>query len=235
MFSTPRRNWLLAPCALALFVAGGVQGALAQPHPPAQVAPASSSSAPRVNDPLLDRPREQERGWKGLARALDVLSPSADTSLPLSAGEVSRRISSLIAQGRHADALQAIDNQLKQRQERGEPGTDVQLLFLKARALAASGQHNDAIRIYQDMTTYYPELPEPWNNLAAEYIAQDKLDMALEALKMALTADPAYALARKNMGEVQLMLANDSYRKAALEGVSSAAERAQQTGQILQQ
>jgi Tfp pilus assembly protein PilF len=85
------------------------------------------------------------------------------------------------------------------------------------------------------MTTYYPELPEPWNNLAAEYIAQDKLDLALEALKMALTADPSYALARANMGEVQLMLANDTYRQAAASGVPKAAQRAQQTGQILQQ
>ncbi len=234
MFSTPRRNRFLAPCALALFVAG-TQGATAQPHPPAQVAPASSSSAPRVNDPLLEAPREEERGWKGLARALDVLAPSVDTSMPLSAGEISKRISSLIAQGRHDDALQAIENRLKQRESNGETGTDVQLLFLKARALSAAGRHNEAIRIYQDMTTYYPELPEPWNNLAAEYIAQDKLDMALEALKMALTADPSYALARNNMGEVQLMLANDAYRKAASEGVQKAAQRAQQTGRILQQ
>ncbi|WP_341667280.1 tetratricopeptide repeat protein [Alcaligenes sp. SDU_A2] len=211
------------------------QGAIAQPHPPAQVAPAPTAADSRVNDPLLDLPREQERGWKGLARALDVLSPGVDTSVPLGAAEISKRINRLIAQGRYDDALQAIENRLKQRESSGEPGADVQLLFLKARALSGSGQHNKAIRIYQDMTTYYPELPEPWNNLAAEYIAQDKLDMALEALKMALTADPSYALARNNMGEVQLMLANDAYRKAASEGVSNAAQRAEQTSRILQQ
>ncbi|ATI01701.1 tetratricopeptide repeat protein [Alcaligenes faecalis] len=201
----------------------------------AQSLPDSPPSSARVNDPLLDIAPEPERGWKGLARALDVLAPSVDTSLPLSAAEVSQRISTLIAQGRHADALQAIEKQLAQREDRGEPGANVQLLFLKARALSASGDHNGAISLYQNMTTYYPELPEPWNNLAAEYIAQDKLDLALEALKMALTADPSYALARANMGEVQLMLANDTYRQAAASGVSKAAQRAQQTGQILQQ
>lgn len=228
MFSTPRRNRFLAPCTLALLLAL-VQNASAQSLPDLPPPPA------RVNDPLLDIAPEPERGWKGLARALDVLTPSIDTSLPLSAAEISKRISSLIAQGRYSDALQAINKQLEQRENSGEPGANVQLLFLKARALAGSGDHNGAIRIYQDMTTYYPELPEPWNNLAAEYIAQDKLDMALEALKMALTADPSYALARANMGEVQLMLANDTYRRAAASGEPKAAQRAQQTGQILQQ
>ncbi len=228
MFSTPRRTRFLAPCTLALFLALG-QNVSAQSLP--DLPPPSA----RVNDPLLDIAPEPERGWKGLARALDVLAPSVDTSLPLSAAEVSQRISTLIAQGRHADALQAIEKQLEQRKDRGEPGANVQLLFLKARALSASGDHNGAISLYQNMTTYYPELPEPWNNLAAEYIAQDKLDLALEALKMALTADPSYALARANMGEVQLMLANDTYRQAAANGVPKAAQRAQQTGQILQQ
>ena len=228
MFSTPRRNRFLAPCTLALMLALGFNVS-------AQSLPELPPASARVNDPLLDIAPEPERGWKGLARALDVLAPSVDTSLPLSAAEVSQRISTLIAQGRHADALQAIDKQLEQRKDKGEPGANVQLLFLKARALSASGDHNAAIRLYQDMTTYYPELPEPWNNLAAEYIAQDKLDMALEALKMALTADPSYALARANMGEVQLMLANDTYRQAASSGISKAAQRAQQTGQILQQ
>lgn len=228
MFSTPRRTRFLAPCTLALFLALGQTVS-------AQSLPDSPPSSARVNDPLLDIAPEPERGWKGLARALDVLAPNVDTSLPLSAAEVSQRISTLIAQGRHADALQAIEKQLAQREDRGEPGANVQLLFLKARALSASGDHNGAISLYQNMTTYYPELPEPWNNLAAEYIAQDKLDLALEALKMALTADPSYALARANMGEVQLMLANDTYRQAAASGVSKAAQRAQQTGQILQQ
>ncbi|HRK87136.1 MAG TPA: tetratricopeptide repeat protein [Alcaligenes faecalis] len=228
MFSTSRRTRFLAPCSLALLLALGHTVS-------AQSLPDLPPPSARVNDPLLDIAPEPERGWKGLARALDVLAPSVDTALPLSGAQISQRISTLIAQGRHADALQAIEKQLEQRKDRGEPGANVQLLFLKARALSASGDHNGAIRIYQDMTTYYPELPEPWNNLAAEYIAQDKLELALEALKMALTADPSYALARANMGEVQLMLANDTYRQAAASGVPKAAQRAQQTGQILQQ
>ncbi|MDV2117832.1 tetratricopeptide repeat protein [Alcaligenes faecalis] len=228
MLSTPQRTRFFAPYTLAFLLALGLNVS-------AQSLPDLPPPSARVNDPLLDIAPEPERGWKGLARALDVLAPSVDTSLPLSSAEISQRISTLIAQGRHADALQAIEKQLAQRKDRGEPGANVQLLFLKARALSASGDHNGAIRLYQNMTTYYPELPEPWNNLAAEYIAQDKLDMALEALKMALTADPSYALARANMGEVQLMLANDTYRQAAASGVPNAAQRAQQTGQILQQ
>lgn len=203
--------------------------------PMGSVPAVNSKQAPSVNDPLLELPAEQERGWKGLAHALDILAPKVDTSEPLGAAQVADRITLLLAQGKNEQALAAIENQMAARQRLTEPGTDVQLLFLKARALSALSRHADAIDIYQDMTNYYPELPEPWNNLAAEYIAQGKLDMALDALQMALVADPTYTLARSNMGEVQLLLANESYQQAASSGSSRARNRAQQTLKILQQ
>lgn len=192
-------------------------------------------SAHTVNDPLLNLAPKAERGWQGLAQALEVLAPKVDTSLPLSNAQVSERIAQLLAQGKNEQALQAIENQAAARNTTLEPGTDVQLLFLKARALSGLQQHNEAIRIYQDMTSFYPELPEPWNNLAAEYMLQDKLEMALDSLQMALVADPSYTLARSNMGEIQLMLANQSFYAASQAGSSRARARAQQTLRILQQ
>lgn len=81
------------------------------------------------------------------------------------------------------------------------------------------------------MTTLFPELPEPWNNLAVEYVKQGKLDMAQDALEMALTANPQYATARANLGWVQLMQAKKSFDDAR--NVPGASRAAQQTSDIL--
>src|SRR3546814_14592278 len=80
-------------------------------------------------------------------------------------------------------ALEVIQKRTAQLEQQNSLGTDVQLMFLHGRALAALGHHDQAIDLYRKMTTLYPELPEPWNNLAAEYIKQGKLDMAHEERK----------------------------------------------------
>src|SRR3546814_3710710 len=92
--------------------------------------------------------------------------------------------------------------------------------------ISTLGRDNEAIDIYRRMTTLYPELPEPWNNLAAQYVKQGKLSMAQDALKMALTADPEYAAARNNMGRVQLMLANQSFDRASQPGIKDTGGKA---------
>jgi Flp pilus assembly protein TadD len=83
------------------------------------------------------------------------------------------------------------------------------------------------------MTTRFPELPEPWNNLASEYVRQGKLDMARDALNMALSAAPNYATARANLGQVQLMLAEQSLRQASRLGAPNAAAQADRAAQAL--
>lgn len=233
----PKGKHSVASVMLALTVMAPIANAQNQTStiPATLNSNALAPSAPTVNDPLLELAPKPERGWKGLAQALEVLAPKADTALPLSGAQVTERISLLLAQGKNEDALQAIENRAKQRNQELEPGTDVQLLFLKARALSGLQEHNKAIQIYLDMTSFYPELPEPWNNLAAEYMQQDKLEMALDSLQMALVADSTYTLARSNMGEIQLMLANQSFDEASKAGSSRARTRAQQTLKILQQ
>src|SRR5699024_230190 len=131
------------------------------------------------------------------------------------------------------EALSVIQKRKAQRQQQDLMGDDVQLMFLEARALAASGQHDQAIRVYHDMTVQYPELPEPWNNLASEYTKQGNLDMAQSALQTALSSDPNYAEARLNLGIVQLMMARESFNQAADLGAQDAKSLANQTTQIL--
>ena len=140
----------------------------------------------------------------------------------------------MINQGRYDEALQIIEQRKLQRQQQNLMGTDVQLMFLEGRALSESGQTNKAVSVYRDMTTHFPELPESWNNLSAEYTRQNKLDMAEDALHTALTIDPGYATAQFNLGLVQLMQARESLAHAARLGVSESNELATKTTELLQ-
>lgn len=179
-----------------------------------------------VPPPLSEQDRELfpdekhvEKGWKGLARLLEALEPKVDTSIPLTPSQVTDRIAAMLDQGRAAEALSAIEK--RQAQTAGNPdplGNDVQLMFLHARALAALERHEEAIVIYREMTQKYPELPEPWNNLAAEYVKTGRLEMAQQALDMALQAKPDYGDALRNLGKVQMLRAQESFRAAEQAG-----------------
>lgn len=168
---------------------------------------AANTQAQNNSNSLFNDAPAKDKGWQGLANLLEAMSPSVDTSVPLSPAEITNRIALMLDQGQNQAALDIIEKRELQLKDSVLPGSDVQLLFLRARALAALGQHNNAIATYQNMTILYPELPEPWNNLAAEYVKQGKLDMANDALTMALTADPHYQTARINLSEVLKMQA----------------------------
>ncbi len=185
------------------------------------------------NENLFDESSAKEGGWKGLAGLLEALTPNIDTSAPLTSSQITDRISAMLDHGQNHEALNIIERRQAQLNEQGSIGTDVQLLFLRGRALSALGRHNEAISTYLNMTTLYPELPEPWNNLASEYVKQGKLDMAVDALTMALKAAPNYATAQANLGEVQLMLAQRSFAEAARLGARNAAARASETSSVL--
>jgi len=114
-------------------------------------------------------------------------------------------------------------------------GTDVQLMFQHARALHALDRDNEAIDIYTEMTTRFPELPEPWNNLAAIRADRGELDLAQQALQMSLRADPNYAAARANLADVQLLIALRTYRQEAARGVPGMAQRAKEIETVIKE
>lgn len=186
-------------------------------------------SAQAQQTPIFDAEPEAVRGWKPLVRVLDALTPKVDTSLPMTPKAVTDRITTMLNNGQNQEALAAIARRLEQREAQAEIGVDVQLLFLQGRAYSQAGQHNEAIESYRQLTIFYPELPEPWNNLATEYMRQNKLDLAQEALDMALTANPNYALALQNQGELQLMMAHESFKRAGN------TQRTQDTEYLMQQ
>lgn len=192
------------------------------------VGPALAQTAPAV-DPAAQEPY----GWPWLVRALDRLKPSTDTRLPETSSEAVARLEAMIGDGRAGAAVTEIDNRLRQREASGISGVDARLLFLKGRALAAGNRLDEAAAVYQRMTTDFPELPEPWNNLAAIHAARGQLDRAAEALRMALLTNPRYGAAQANLADVYLMLAERAYGDAARLGEPQAAGMATRTRELL--
>ena len=155
-----------------------------------------------------------QRGWQPLINVLDALTPSIDTSLAPTSKDITDRITQMLNNGQNQQALEAAQQRLQEREDNAEINVDVQLLFLLAREQSQLGLSNEAIESYRQLTIFYPELPEPWNNLATEYMRQNKLDLAAEALDMALLAKPNYSLALQNQGELYLMQAQTAFDKA---------------------
>jgi tetratricopeptide (TPR) repeat protein len=91
---------------------------------------------------------------------------------------------------------------------------DAQLRFTRALALNQLNRLAEAETAFMNLTQEFPELPEPYNNLAVVRAAQGKLDQARVALEDAIRAVPGYALAHENLGDIHAQLAARSYRRA---------------------
>jgi len=91
---------------------------------------------------------------------------------------------------------------------------DAQARFLKGLILTDQGKTNDAIIVFTGLTEDYPELPEPYNNLAVLYASQSKYEAARNALEMAIRAHPGYATAHENLGDIHAKMASIAYDKA---------------------
>jgi tetratricopeptide (TPR) repeat protein len=91
---------------------------------------------------------------------------------------------------------------------------DAQLRFLRGVVQIEQRKINDAIVTFQRMTEDFPELPEPYNNLAVLYAGQAQYDKARAALELAIRTHPSYATAHENLGDVYTKMASASYSKA---------------------
>ena len=91
---------------------------------------------------------------------------------------------------------------------------DPQMRFLKGLIQQDSGKPADAIATYSRLIEDYPELPEPYNNVAVLYAAQGQFDKARSALEMATRTNRGYAIAHENLGDVYARLASQSYSQA---------------------
>jgi ketosteroid isomerase-like protein len=117
-------------------------------------------------------------------------------------------VNQLLRSGKHAEALAKADQYLTAKPR------DPQMRFLKGVIQTEAGKPADAITTFNKLTEDYPELPEPYNNLAVLYAGQSQFDKARAALEMAIRTNPSYATAHENLGDVYAKLASQAYSKA---------------------
>ncbi len=118
------------------------------------------------------------------------------------------KVTKLVSAKQLKEALVDADRYLE-----GKP-KDPQMRFIKGVILTEMGQSADAISLFTTLTQDYPELPEPYNNLAVLYAAENQFVQARIALEMAIRTNPSYATAHENLGDVYVKLASQSYSKA---------------------
>ena len=114
----------------------------------------------------------------------------------------------LYGQGKLQPALDKVDAYL-----RSQP-RDPQGRFLKGLVLTEQKRTNDAIQVFTGLTEDFPELPEPYNNLAVLYASQGNYDKAKSALELAIHTHPSYATAHENLGDIYAQLASRAYDRA---------------------
>lgn len=142
---------------------------------------------------------------------LGVLLSQATFSHYALAGQVNvelREINQLSEQGNQAAALERVNSYLSANPKNAEA------MFMRGVILVELGKRDDAIKAFTELTEKYPNLPEPYNNLAVLYADQGQYDKARKALESAIKTHPSYATAHENLGDIYARLASEAYDKA---------------------
>ncbi len=127
--------------------------------------------------------------------------------------------SQMLRAGQHQQALDRVNKVLAAKPR------DAQARFLKGLILTEQGNTKEAVVIFTKLTEDYPDLPEPYNNLAVLYAGQGQYEKARQSLEMAIRTHPSYATAHENLGDVYAKLASQAYDKALqLESTNTTAQ-----------
>ncbi|APB98733.1 hypothetical protein A4F89_04980 [Polynucleobacter asymbioticus] len=128
---------------------------------------------------------------------------------PVTKNAVPSDVEKLVKAGKYPDAINLINTHLKKNPR------NVQLRFVKARIQIEMRDYDQAKKTLIEITQQFPELPEPYNNLAAIAANQGKWIEARDYLELALKLRPSYSIASANLGEVYVRLGAKAYEDAA--------------------
>jgi tetratricopeptide (TPR) repeat protein len=148
------------------------------------------------------------RGFgRGLGFSLLGLLIAVFVVLPVHADDLAG-VTKLVRAGQYAEALSMANGFLAKHPR------DAEMRFMKGVILTEQKNSDEAIVVFTKLTQDYPELPEPYNNLAVLYAANGQYDKARQALDAAIRTNPAYATAYENLGDIHAKLASQAYDKA---------------------
>lgn len=141
------------------------------------------------------------------------------STLPAIAATPVEEAQSLISQGDLDGALKRIDRYLAASPQ------DAEGRFTRALILVKQNKSTDAIKAFTELTRDYPQLPEPYNNLAVLYAQTGNYEKARDALEAALATNPSYATAHENLGDIYAALAGAAYNRALALDANNASTR----------
>lgn len=135
----------------------------------------------------------------GLLSALYAAPAIADESFD---------VNKLVRAGQLGEAMTKVDAFLLQHPR------DAQMRFLKGLIFTEQNKPAEAIMAFTKLTEDFPNLPEPYNNLAVLFASGGQYEKARTALEMAIRTNPTYATAQENLGDIYAKLASQAYDKA---------------------
>ncbi len=163
-----------------------------------------------VKTPPVER---RTRAWRGACRAA-VLTAALALASPAWADELGE-LREQLGRGQAQAALTRLEAAVARKPELAR---DAQYTFLRAVALMDLLRDAEALSVFESMTQLYPELPDPWNNIAVLQVRANRLEPARLALETALRNDPSFRSARANLGLVHVMLAIQAWEAVAAIG-----------------
>ncbi len=119
-----------------------------------------------------------------------------------------QEINSLYQHTQYAAALDRVDAYISKNPH------DAQARFLKGLILSDEHKTAAAIDIFTSLNEDFPELPEPYNNLAVLYAGQGEYAKAQKALETAIHLNPDYPVAEENLGDIYAKMAASAYTHA---------------------
>jgi len=146
--------------------------------------------------------------WLAAAAPAFAASPAVDEA------------QALIGKGQFEQALSRLDSHLRSAPQ------DAEARFTRGLVLVRLNRNDDAAKAFADLTRDYPQLPEPYNNLAVIYAQQGDYDKARDALEAALATHPSYPVAHENLGDIYAALAAAAYNRALSLDPTNAAVKA---------
>ncbi len=147
-------------------------------------------------------------GWRQSCWAVLMGTGLVMLHVPAQAARVAEDVAQLIEQGKIDQAAKMADGFLQQN------ARDVEMRFLRGVIAAEQKQNAQAIKIFTALTREYPNMPEPYNNLAVLYAADGQERKAAETLEQAIRTNPSYATAHENLGDLYARMASEAYTKA---------------------
>ncbi len=75
-----------------------------------------------------------------------------------------------------------------------------------------------AVFLFERLSEEFPELPEPYNNLAVLYDKMGQEQKAIKSFKLAILNNPDYKLAYENLADLYLFLARETYLEGLTKG-----------------